>query len=1056
MSVKLILGSKLNFVSTHVVKSIKDNLKDFLCENIVVVPDRFSLVVEKMIFQNLNIKSTFNIHVMGINKLAKKIIDEAQLNCVYVDLQESEFILYRAFQKTKNKFCCFSKQISKGLLEKIKNALSLIRSSDISVENLEQNIKNLNENIQKKMQDLCLIYKEYENLLNQRLDATKVLKTFGAIIESTTSLKNKNIYFCGFDSFTKQGYEIIKKISKFCKNLSIGILVPSNNSNSNVFDTEMYTELKNYFLQQNIDFEEIKTKLELSKEQKCIFENVYGYNINNKENLNYANIVEMPSKTEEIENVAKRICYMTKNNICKFSDINIATNSSYFKEIETVFKQFNISYYIDENTEFSQIPIVNFLKYTFDFCVEDRSQESILNYLNNYFCNIEKQIKNEIENYVIENNIEFKKFDNLLKIYPQSKLMLLNDFYANIKSHGTVGEYIDMLNKYIDNCFLKEQIQELCLKFNKENNLKNEKIYIQVMEKLGNLNAKMKSILKDEKISFLEFCDLYLNALTKITISQVPLSLDCVYVGDCAKSFFETKNYLFVLGANQDILPISIKDSNLILDNEIESMPKSIRITPTAKMINKRNKFKLFDLLSDAKKQLCVYYSLTDDEGQKLMPSRFVTDMLKINAKKFTKANFEEFFVDDDFLKKLEFNNPTPLQALKHIAQNNQNSAIIKNALKIKNQFVDFNVPNKKNVEYGQKMLSLNKTKVSQIETYYECPFKHFLKYGIKIKEQKNGKIKANDFGNFLHEFCRLLTIYSKENLGKLDETHLLDIVDKIFFRLTSLSSFAILNDEENLFTKKILYNEVKRVAQFINYEQSKSLFKIKDAELKFGDGDGDLIIEVEGEKYSIVGIVDRVDKYKNYFRIIDYKTGSKASSNSKITNLYNGTKIQVYVYLKAIQNKYNLLPFGAFYLPLTNEFLEDKTDDYKMQGYFIDDIDLIEKADLNLNYENPKSKFFEVQLSTNTKYTNKNLKKLIYSKDVTKQELEAMINYSIEIVQQAIKEILKGNIALSPYDGSCMFCDYKAICGIDESSISERKIDFKIDPKTFLGENNE
>lgn len=83
--------------------------------------------------------------------------------------------------------------------------------------------------------------------------------------------------------------------------------------------------------------------------------------------------------------------------------------------------------------------------------------------------------------------------------------MLLNDFYANIKSHGTVGEYIDMLNKYIDNCFLKEQIQELCLKFNKENNLKNEKIYIQVMEKLDNLNAKMKSILKDEKISFWNF-----------------------------------------------------------------------------------------------------------------------------------------------------------------------------------------------------------------------------------------------------------------------------------------------------------------------------------------------------------------------------------------------------------------------------------------------------------------------------------------------------------------------------------------------------------------------
>ena len=81
----------------------------------------------------------------------------------------------------------------------------------------------------KKLQDLSMISDEYDNLLNGRLDGTNTLKLFTSIIEQTESIKNTNFYFCGFDAFTKQGYEILRNIFKTANNVTVGCFFPNNN-----------------------------------------------------------------------------------------------------------------------------------------------------------------------------------------------------------------------------------------------------------------------------------------------------------------------------------------------------------------------------------------------------------------------------------------------------------------------------------------------------------------------------------------------------------------------------------------------------------------------------------------------------------------------------------------------------------------------------------------------------------------------------------------------------------------------------------------------------------
>ena len=41
-----------------------------------------------------------------------------------------------------------------------------------------------------------------------------------------------------------------------------------------------------------------------------------------------------------------------------------------------------------------------------------------------------------------------------------------------------------------------------------------------------------------------------------------------------------------------------------------------------------------------------------------------------------------------------------------------------------------------------------NTTSVSQIETYYNCPYKHFVRYGLKIDKEDVCELKPNDIGD--------------------------------------------------------------------------------------------------------------------------------------------------------------------------------------------------------------------------------------------------------------------------------------------------------------------
>ena len=120
-----------NFIDAE-IGAIKEIVPNSLHEKyIVITPDRYSLNLEKNIFEILNVDSLFNVSVMGISRFAKKILsslDETKENISSLGM----LILVRlAITRVQSKLTCF-KNINFGLCEEIKNTISQLKSAGIA------------------------------------------------------------------------------------------------------------------------------------------------------------------------------------------------------------------------------------------------------------------------------------------------------------------------------------------------------------------------------------------------------------------------------------------------------------------------------------------------------------------------------------------------------------------------------------------------------------------------------------------------------------------------------------------------------------------------------------------------------------------------------------------------------------------------------------------------------------------------------------------------------------------------------------------------------------
>lgn len=311
------LGSSFEDVKRSVIEKL-DVESDL--ENVIIVPDRFSLLAELSVFEQKNIKATFNTNVMPITKFAGELLEKVGLLIKVISSDEEAFLIRRAIQKVKDNFECLAPNLSPSMASEVAKTIAQLKSCKISSEDLQT--KDLPFSTRGKINDIKLIYQEYEQMLANGFDGAKMLANFENNIEKMTFLKNTNLFLVGFDSLTPQIFEIIKMLKTVANTIVVGGYWHFNQKNKRVFETDIYDKFKTLKSESDVEFEYIKSTLK--PWQQHINQNVFAAKQNTLEVDGNVELFSGENAKQEMQFVAREIVKNVKFNKMKFSDFAIA------------------------------------------------------------------------------------------------------------------------------------------------------------------------------------------------------------------------------------------------------------------------------------------------------------------------------------------------------------------------------------------------------------------------------------------------------------------------------------------------------------------------------------------------------------------------------------------------------------------------------------------------------------------------------------------------------------------------------------------------------------
>ncbi len=348
---------------------------------------------------------------------------------------------------------------------------------------------------------------------------------------------------------------------------------------------------------------------------------------------------------------------------------------------------------------------------------------------------------------------------------------------------------------------------------------------------------------------------------------------------------------------------------------------------------------------------------------------------------------------------------------------------------------------------------------VSRLEKFRGCPFAHFARYALRLKEREVCRLEALDIGQFFHEVLRTFDVRLQESGGEwhaLESAECGRLASEVVEELAPrLQSEILLSTSRRRFLTGKLERVVQRTAGVMAAHARQSAFRPVAVEVPFGPGQavpGPSYPLPGGGRVELAGRVDRVDVAQTqeaaYLRVIDYKAGPRSLA---LDDVYYGLNLQLLVYLDACLSGApalagrECLPAGAFYFRVQNPLLRggkplpaadaaaQLLKAFRMQGLVLGDPALLRLMDGAIAGES-----LIVPAGLNKDGTVK--KKAAV---VSAAQFERLLEHVRRVIVETAAQIQGGAVDIAPYRKgeslACRYCAFKPLCAFDPLLASNR-----------------
>lgn len=697
----------------------------------------------------------------------------------------------------------------------------------------------------------------------------------------------------------------------------------------------------------------------------------------------------------------------------------------------------------------------------------------------------------------------------------------LLDFHRRVQAAGTAREFTAALYDLLTALSVPWRIEAWSREAEAEGRLEAAREHRQLWAGVVGLFDQVVEALGDEALTVEEFGRVLDSGMDGLQLALIPPALDQVLVGTLERSRNPDVRAAFVLGVSEGVLPGRHHDTGLFTDREREALlAAGLEVAPDTRRKVYEEQYLVYIALTRASEYLWVSYPLADEEGRAMAPSSVIPRLRELfpglgeetlalepegsapgadlpyiaatgRTLGFLVARVRDWkagvpvdpvwwSVFNWFADNGDGQRERCAPALAGLFFENREPPLDPNLARALHGRAPAQGPGAEHpsgtltqdthasgsgqvgsgqVESGGIGPDQLVVSVSRLEKFRGCPFSHFARYALRLKERDVCRLGAPDIGQFFHEALRTFD-------GRLRESgvewHMLESADCA--RLASevveelaprLQSEILLSTSRHRFLTGKLERVVQRTAGAMAAHARQSAFRPVAVEVPFGPGravPGPSYPLPGGGRVKLAGRVDRVDvahtQKAAYLRVIDYKAGPR---NLALDDVYHGLNLQLLVYLDAclggapVLVGRECLPAGAFYFRVQNPLLRggkplpaadaaaQLLKAFRMRGLVLGDPALLRLMDGAAAGES-----LIVPAGLNKDGTVK--KKAAV---VSAAQFERLLEHVRRVVVETAAQIQGGAVDIAPYrkggSSACRYCAFKPLCAFDPLLASNR-----------------
>lgn len=1077
----LILGRGKSGKTTKLLEAVRDCPGMGMAQRIVIIPEQLSHMTERNLSRLCGDSISFVSEVLSFTRLWDRVSTQEGGGATPV-LDASGRILTAklALDSIRHRLKVFASAAGKPeFLSQMVSMIDELKSYDISTQALMDASRRTTGMFSEKLRELSLILGAYEAVTaHGSADPRDRLTLLKNKLEQGTYAQGRYFFVDGFTDFSAQELGVLEQLLRKCQEMTVTVPCDGLQSQDSLFDPGRETAHRLIELAARlgveVSVEEANHVRNLPEDLTYLEQHLFAYDsqamVGKSTSVFVSGFSDKLSECIRCGGILKK--YAMEG--LRYRDMMVCTGDEegYGPLLETLFRTMDIPLYRSEKRPILSHPAAAFLLLALEAATDNFETDTVTAYLKTGYSGVNSDSCDMIENYAITWAIRGSKWQKEWTMHPdgydgkfdqaaKTELAILNEekdkaiaplihLKNGLKNAENVHAQMVALYEFVQETRLYEALEQ---EISRDTQLGHQsqaqetaQIWSMLMEclqqvngVLGQTSQKPEDILRLLKLS-----------LSQCQVGTIPAVLDAVSFGGIDKARGQEPKLMYVLGANDGVLPQVVSGGSLLTERERNLLRDQfdLQLAPDTEGNLERQLLTIYSCLTASEEKLFLSYC-TDNAGEEMQKSFLVDRVEKLLpqvssipavATEYTPETAAESYLSTVGDLEQAALNLAISRAAREITDLAQAIVRGQTGAQPRSQQVE---PAEAKALFGSPV-SLTASKLDQLGN---CPLSFFLNYGLKARLRKEATFNAAEFGTFIHHILEktVQSLSQQEHIEPLDRESSQQMVAQhlVDYAQTRFGQEEQSPRQEYLFERNA--QEATLLLEEISRELSGSQFHPEAFELKFGNESGLPPLMVQGTlgQGSLSGFVDRADVWKSeqgdYFRIIDYKSGSKTFD---YTELYGGVGMQMLLYLFALKNDgisgvtEKPVPAGVLYVPAKRPIINLKADGQEEKGQKRSGLVLDEEPVIRAMEDGEKFEFLPVRKT----------KSGMGDSAISWAQFDILEQFVKKRAGQAVDKILSGQFAPEPfYRGSshdpCSYCDFGDVCQKDPQ---ERKKFYK------------